>query len=62
MNQAYPLSTYKQIARQARADGRIKALVLPDNPGGNPALALVAIGTELLQGSCKGRCEVFFER
>lgn len=37
------------FARQAKADGRIKALSITDNPGGNPALAPVAIGTELLQ-------------
>ncbi len=37
------------FARQAKADGRIKALSITDNPGGNPALAPVAIGTELAQ-------------
>lgn len=37
------------FARQAKADGRIKALSITDNPGGNPTLAPVAIGTELLQ-------------
>ena len=37
------------FAEQARADGRIKALSITDNPGGNPALAPVAIGSELLQ-------------
>ncbi|XCN72073.1 MAG: methylenetetrahydrofolate reductase C-terminal domain-containing protein [Candidatus Electrothrix aestuarii] len=36
------------FARQAKADGRIKALSLTDNPGGNPALAPVAIGAELV--------------
>ncbi len=37
-----------EFAQQAKADGRIKALSITDNPGGNPALAPVAIGTELL--------------
>ncbi len=37
------------FARQAKGDGRIKALSITDNPGGNPALAPVAIGTELQQ-------------
>lgn len=38
-----------EFSRQAKADGRIKALSITDNPGGNPALAPVAIGSELLQ-------------
>ena len=37
------------FAQQAKEDGRIKALSITDNPGGNPALAPVAIGTELVQ-------------
>ncbi|MCI5138535.1 MAG: methylenetetrahydrofolate reductase, partial [Candidatus Electrothrix sp. AR1] len=37
------------FARQAREDGRITALSITDNPGGNPALAPVAIGTELVE-------------
>ena len=37
------------FAEKAKADGRIKALSVTDNPGGNPALAPVAIGTELQQ-------------
>ncbi|MCW5204280.1 MAG: methylenetetrahydrofolate reductase C-terminal domain-containing protein [Candidatus Electrothrix communis] len=37
------------FAEQAKADGRIKALSITDNPGGNPALAPVAIGTELVR-------------
>ncbi len=36
------------FAGQAKADGRISGLSITDNPGGNPALAPVAIGTELL--------------
>ncbi|MCI5131653.1 MAG: hypothetical protein D3904_09035 [Candidatus Electrothrix sp. EH2] len=36
------------FARQAREDGRITALSITDNPGGNPALAPVAIGAELV--------------
>ena len=37
------------FAGKAKADGRIKALSVTDNPGGNPALAPVAIGSELLR-------------
>ncbi|MDU9048294.1 MAG: methylenetetrahydrofolate reductase C-terminal domain-containing protein [Candidatus Electrothrix sp. Rat3] len=37
------------FAQQAKEDGRIKALSITDNPGGNPALAPVAIGTELVE-------------
>ncbi len=37
------------FAKQAKKDGRIKALSITDNPGGNPALAPVAIGTELVK-------------
>ena len=37
------------FSRKAKADGRIKALSITDNPGGNSALAPVAIGSELLQ-------------
>ncbi|CAK8717564.1 Methylenetetrahydrofolate reductase [Candidatus Electrothrix laxa] len=37
------------FAQQAKEDGRIKALSITDNPGGNPALAPVAIGTELVK-------------
>jgi methylenetetrahydrofolate reductase (NADPH) len=36
-----------EFADQARADGRIKALSITDNPGGVPALAPVALGTEI---------------
>jgi methylenetetrahydrofolate reductase (NADPH) len=38
-----------EFAEKAKMDGRIKALSVTDNPGGNPALAPVAIGSELLQ-------------
>lgn len=38
-----------EFSRKAKEDGRIKALSITDNPGGNPALAPVAIGTELLK-------------
>lgn len=38
-----------EFSKQAKADGRIKALSITDNPGGNPALAPVAIGEELLE-------------
>jgi len=37
------------FAEQAKTDGRIKALSITDNPGGHPALAPVAIGSELLR-------------
>lgn len=37
------------FARAVKADGRIKALSVTDNPGGNAALAPAAIGTELLR-------------
>ncbi|WP_339138069.1 MAG: methylenetetrahydrofolate reductase C-terminal domain-containing protein [Candidatus Electrothrix sp. GW3-4] len=37
------------FAAEAKEDGRIKALSITDNPGGNPALAPVAIGTELVK-------------
>ena len=37
------------FAEKVRVDGRIKALSITDNPGGHPALAPVAIGSELLQ-------------
>lgn len=36
-----------EFAAQAKADGRIKALSITDNPGGHPALAPHAIGTEV---------------
>jgi methylenetetrahydrofolate reductase (NADPH) len=35
------------FADRARADGRIKALSITDNPGGVPALAPVAMGSEI---------------
>ncbi|WP_417911275.1 methylenetetrahydrofolate reductase C-terminal domain-containing protein [Candidatus Electronema sp. PJ] len=37
------------FARAAKADGRIKALSVTDNPGGNSSLAPAAIGEELLK-------------
>jgi methylenetetrahydrofolate reductase (NADPH) len=43
------LNQLLEFARQAKEDGRIKALSITDNPGGNPNLAPVAIGAELLQ-------------
>jgi len=36
-----------EFARQAREDGRIKALSITDNAGGHPALAPIAIGSEV---------------
>lgn len=36
-----------EFARQAKVDGRITALSVTDNAGGNPALAPVAIGSEI---------------
>ena len=38
-----------EFACAAKADGRIKALSVTDNPGGNASLAPVAIGEELLK-------------
>jgi len=38
-----------EFARQAKGDGRIKALSITDNAGGHPALAPVAIGSEIQQ-------------
>lgn len=35
------------FAERAKADGRIKALSITDNPGGHPALAPVAIGSDV---------------
>ncbi len=35
------------FAEKAKADGRIKALSITDNPGGHPALAPVAIGSDV---------------
>uniref|UniRef100_UPI004056CE78 methylenetetrahydrofolate reductase n=1 Tax=Candidatus Electronema sp. TaxID=2698783 RepID=UPI004056CE78 len=37
------------LAREVKADGRISALSITDNPGGSAALAPAAIGAELLQ-------------
>ncbi len=36
-----------EFSRKAKEDGRIKALSITDNPGGNSALAPVAIGEEI---------------
>jgi len=36
-----------EFAAEARMDGRIKALSITDNPGGHPALAPIAIGSEI---------------
>ena len=36
-----------EFARQAKTDGRIRALSITDNAGGHPALAPVAIGAEI---------------
>jgi len=35
------------FARSAKNDGRIKALSITDNPGGHPALAPIAIGSDI---------------
>ncbi len=43
------IDTLLEFARNARQDGRIKALSITDNPGGVAALAPVAMGTEILQ-------------
>lgn len=36
-----------RFAREAKEDGRIKALSITDNPGGHPALAPIAIGSDV---------------
>lgn len=36
-----------EFASRARDDGRIKALSITDNPGGHPALAPIAIGSDI---------------
>lgn len=36
-----------EFSRQAKEDGRIRALSITDNPGGHPALAPVALGVEI---------------
>ena len=38
-----------EFARRAKEDGRIRALSITDNAGGHPALAPVAIGSEIQQ-------------
>ncbi len=42
------LDTVKQIARDAMADGRVSAVTITDNPGGNPSLSPDVIGKEIL--------------
>lgn len=43
----YRLERLLTFARDAFEDGRIKALSITDNPGGHPALAPIAIGSEI---------------
>jgi len=43
------LDSLLSFADKAQADGRIKALSITDNPGSTPALAPMAIGSEILQ-------------
>lgn len=42
------IDTIKQISKDAYDDGRITAVSMTDNPGGNPALSPDAIGREIL--------------
>ena len=42
------IDTITGIARDAQADGRITAVSITDNPGGNPALSPDALGHEIL--------------
>jgi len=42
------IDTIKQISQDAYQDGRITAVSITDNPGGNPALSPDAIGHEIL--------------
>ncbi len=39
--------TLKGIARDAFADGRISAVSITDNPGGNPSLSPDVLGSEI---------------
>lgn len=43
------VDTVIEIARQAYADGRISAVSITDNPGGNPALSPDALGHEIFK-------------
>lgn len=43
------IDTITGISRDARADGRITAVSITDNPGGNPALSPDALGREILE-------------
>lgn len=42
------IDAIKEISRDAYSDGRITAVSITDNPGGNPALSPDAIGREIL--------------
>ena len=42
------IETIKKISKEAYDDGRITAVSITDNPGGNPALSPDAIGREIL--------------
>jgi methylenetetrahydrofolate reductase (NADPH) len=43
------LDTVKGIAADALADGRVSAVTITDNPGGNPSLSPDGIGKEILE-------------
>jgi hypothetical protein len=43
------LDTVKGIAAEALADGRVSAVTITDNPGGNPSLSPDGIGKEILE-------------
>ncbi|MGW8161874.1 MAG: methylenetetrahydrofolate reductase C-terminal domain-containing protein [Desulfobulbales bacterium] len=45
----HKLDRLLDFARSAKKDGRIKALTITDNPGGHPALAPIAIGSDVQQ-------------
>jgi len=46
-SQSGQLNRLLEFARSAKEDGRIKALSITDNPGGHPALAPIAIGSDV---------------
>jgi methylenetetrahydrofolate reductase (NADPH) len=43
------LETVLEVAKDAFKDGRVSALSITDNPGGNPALAPDALGVEIIR-------------
>ncbi|MFO7685922.1 MAG: methylenetetrahydrofolate reductase C-terminal domain-containing protein [Desulfobacterales bacterium] len=46
--QGLALDTVKKIAKDAQDDGRVSAVTITDNPGGNPSLSPDVIGKEIV--------------